>query len=158
MKKSSIKKTLANAKDNFSEDRDHVELLKGLRHEKRITRKELGFLTEALVLRIHASWQILMEDLFIDCLNQDTTKFRETSGYKIDKNVCRELCKAIVFGEEDSRLRANGDVLVTQPEADADWGALLSVLPLQLLSYHLSLARGFDPDFPRNLSKTLTVD
>jgi glucosamine--fructose-6-phosphate aminotransferase (isomerizing) len=75
----------------------------------------------------------------------------------INEVTCRGG-KAIVFGEEDSRLRANGDVLVTQPEADADWGALLSVLPLQLLSYHLSLARGFDPDFPRNLSKTLTVD
>jgi glucosamine--fructose-6-phosphate aminotransferase (isomerizing) len=36
--------------------------------------------------------------------------------------------------------------------------ALLAVLPLQLLSYHMSVARGFDPDFPRNLSKTLIVD
>jgi glucosamine--fructose-6-phosphate aminotransferase (isomerizing) len=32
------------------------------------------------------------------------------------------------------------------------------VIPLQLLSYHMSVRRGFDPDFPRNLSKTLTVD
>jgi glucosamine 6-phosphate synthetase-like amidotransferase/phosphosugar isomerase protein len=31
-------------------------------------------------------------------------------------------------------------------------------LPMQLLSYHMSVARGFDPDFPRNLSKTMTVD
>jgi len=31
-------------------------------------------------------------------------------------------------------------------------------MPLQLLSYHMSVMRGFDPDFPRNLSKTLTVD
>jgi glucosamine--fructose-6-phosphate aminotransferase (isomerizing) len=36
--------------------------------------------------------------------------------------------------------------------------ALLAVLPLQLLSYHMSVMRGYDPDFPRNLSKTLTVD
>jgi glucosamine--fructose-6-phosphate aminotransferase (isomerizing) len=34
----------------------------------------------------------------------------------------------------------------------------LAVLPLQLLSYYMSVARGYDPDFPRNLSKTLTVD
>jgi glucosamine--fructose-6-phosphate aminotransferase (isomerizing) len=75
----------------------------------------------------------------------------------INEVTCRGG-KAIVFGEEDSRLRANGDELITLPEADANWNALLGVLPLQLLSYHLSLARGFDPDFPRNLSKTLTVD
>ena len=34
----------------------------------------------------------------------------------------------------------------------------LTILPLQLLSYHMSVLRGYDPDFPRNLSKTLTVD
>jgi len=35
---------------------------------------------------------------------------------------------------------------------------LLAVLPLQMLAYRVSVARGYDPDFPRNLSKTLTVD
>jgi glucosamine--fructose-6-phosphate aminotransferase (isomerizing) len=35
---------------------------------------------------------------------------------------------------------------------------LLAALPLQLLAYRMSTARGIDPDFPRNLSKTLTVD
>lgn len=75
----------------------------------------------------------------------------------INEVTCRGA-RAIVFGEEDTRLRANGDELIVLPQADPNWGALLSVLPLQLLSYHMSLGRGFDPDFPRNLSKTLTVD
>jgi glucosamine--fructose-6-phosphate aminotransferase (isomerizing) len=66
--------------------------------------------------------------------------------------------RAITIAEEDPRLRANGDVLVAIPESDPQVSALLSVLPLQLLSYHMSVLRGFDPDFPRNLSKTLTVD
>ena len=75
----------------------------------------------------------------------------------INEVTCRGG-RAIVFGEEDPRLRANGDELVVLPPADPNWSALLSVLPLQLLSYHMSLRRGHDPDFPRNLSKTLTVD
>ena len=66
--------------------------------------------------------------------------------------------RAIVIGEEDARLRANGDDLVAIPPSDPQINALLAVLPLQLLSYHMSVMRGFDPDFPRNLSKTLTVD
>jgi len=66
--------------------------------------------------------------------------------------------RTIVIGEEDARLRANGDDLVVIPKSDAQISALLGVLPLQLLSYHMSVMRGFDPDFPRNLSKTLTVD
>ncbi|GAB1472111.1 glutamine--fructose-6-phosphate transaminase (isomerizing) [Chloroflexota bacterium] len=66
--------------------------------------------------------------------------------------------RTIVIAEEDSRLRANGDDLIVLPKSDPQISALLGVLPLQLLSYHMSVMRGFDPDFPRNLSKTLTVD
>ncbi|MEW6029306.1 MAG: SIS domain-containing protein [Chloroflexota bacterium] len=66
--------------------------------------------------------------------------------------------RTIVIAEDDPRLRANGDDLVVIPKSDAQISALLGVLPLQLLSYHMSVMRGFDPDFPRNLSKTLTVD
>lgn len=71
---------------------------------------------------------------------------------------------AIAIGEADSRLRNNANMVIEIPTIDAPFplrayaGALLSVLPLQLLSYRLSIQRGYDPDFPRNLSKTLTVD
>jgi glucosamine--fructose-6-phosphate aminotransferase (isomerizing) len=64
----------------------------------------------------------------------------------------------IIIAEEDPRLRANGDVLVPIPSSDPQVNALLGVLPLQLLAYHMSVLRDIDPDFPRNLSKTLTVD
>ena len=36
--------------------------------------------------------------------------------------------------------------------------AIVGAVPFQLLGYHLSVAKGIDPDYPRNLSKTLTVD
>jgi len=35
---------------------------------------------------------------------------------------------------------------------------LLSVVPLQLLAYHMALARGCDVDQPRNLAKSVTVE
>ena len=35
---------------------------------------------------------------------------------------------------------------------------VLGILPLQLLAYELSLSKGYDPDFPRNLAKVVTVD
>jgi glucosamine--fructose-6-phosphate aminotransferase (isomerizing) len=80
----------------------------------------------------------------------------------INEVTCRGG-RAIAIGEEDQRLRANADDLIVLPQAGSGLdpvrtSGLLSVLPLQLLSYQLSLARGYDPDFPRNLSKTLTVD
>jgi glucosamine--fructose-6-phosphate aminotransferase (isomerizing) len=70
----------------------------------------------------------------------------------------------IAIGLEDSRLEANAHQTLTIPKPDLPEElipatvALLSAIPMQMLSYHCSLARGYDPDFPRNLSKTLTVD
>jgi len=75
----------------------------------------------------------------------------------INEVTCRGA-HAIAIGPDDPRLPANADSVITLPEAGAEVYALLSVLPLQLLSYRMSIARGYDPDFPRNLSKTLTVD
>ena len=75
----------------------------------------------------------------------------------INEVTCRGG-RAIAIGAEDSRLRANATDLIPIPAAEAPIAALLTVLPLQLLAYHMSIGRGYDPDFPRNLSKTLTVD
>jgi hypothetical protein len=33
--------------------------------------------------------------------------------------------------------------------------AVVNIIPLQLLSYHLAIARGIDPDSPRNLAKSV---
>jgi len=65
---------------------------------------------------------------------------------------------AVAIGQDDPRLRANASDVIILPDSTPEIAALLAVLPLQLLSYHMSILRGFDPDFPRNLSKTLTVD
>ncbi|HAE84977.1 MAG TPA: glutamine--fructose-6-phosphate transaminase (isomerizing) [Anaerolineaceae bacterium] len=75
----------------------------------------------------------------------------------INEVTCRGG-RAIAIGAEDSRLRVNATDLIPIPAAEAPVAALLTVLPLQLLAYHMSIGRGYDPDFPRNLSKTLTVD
>jgi glucosamine--fructose-6-phosphate aminotransferase (isomerizing) len=75
----------------------------------------------------------------------------------INEVTCRGG-RAIAIGEDDPRLHANANDTIILPPAGPYVSALLAVLPLQLLSYHISIARGYDPDFPRNLSKTLTVD
>ena len=75
----------------------------------------------------------------------------------INEVTCRGG-RAIVIGEDDSRLRGNASDVITLPKSGPAISPLLAVLPLQLLSYYMSVRRGHDPDFPRNLSKTLTVD
>ncbi len=75
----------------------------------------------------------------------------------INEVTCRGG-RAIAIGQEDASLRANASDMIVLPQATPEISSLLSVIPLQLLSYYMAVARGYDPDFPRNLSKTLTVD
>ena len=75
----------------------------------------------------------------------------------INEVTCRGG-RAIAIGQEDASLRANASDLIVIPAATPQISSLLAVLPMQLLSYYMSVSRGYDPDFPRNLSKTLTVD
>jgi glutamine---fructose-6-phosphate transaminase (isomerizing) len=75
----------------------------------------------------------------------------------INEVTCRGG-KAIVIGEENTSLRANASVFVVLPDSGTIFNPILSIIPLQLISYRMSILRGYDPDFPRNLSKTLTVD
>jgi len=75
----------------------------------------------------------------------------------INEVTCRGG-RAIAIGQEDASLRANASDMIVLPTATPEISSLLSVIPLQLLSYYMAVARGYDPDFPRNLSKTLTVD
>jgi len=75
----------------------------------------------------------------------------------INEVTCRGG-RAVVVAEDDARLRANAHDLIVLPPSGPLLMPILATLPLQLLSYRMSVARGYNPDFPRNLSKTLTVD
>ncbi|MDH7489973.1 MAG: glutamine--fructose-6-phosphate transaminase (isomerizing) [Anaerolineae bacterium] len=65
---------------------------------------------------------------------------------------------AIAIAAEHPALRANVHDYVPVPVSERDLAPIALTIPAQLIAYHLSVARGTDPDFPRNLSKTLTVD
>lgn len=66
--------------------------------------------------------------------------------------------RTILIAEENSVLRANAHEMITLPEAGVLLNPLLAVIPLQVLAYNLALVHKTDPDAPRNLTKTLTVD
>jgi glutamine---fructose-6-phosphate transaminase (isomerizing) len=66
--------------------------------------------------------------------------------------------RAINVAAEHPALRANGHDYLVIPGCSRFLAPILLTLPAQLIAYHMSVVRGIDPDFPRNLSKTLTVD
>ncbi len=50
------------------------------------------------------------------------------------------------------------DFTVYVPHTDPHFAGSLSVIPLQLLGYYVSVAKGYDVDKPRNLAKSVTVE
>lgn len=60
---------------------------------------------------------------------------------------------------EDDVLKSEvHDLIGFEDEIDEMFSAIPYVIPLQLLSYHISVLRGIDPDKPKNLAKCVTVD
>jgi glucosamine--fructose-6-phosphate aminotransferase (isomerizing) len=59
---------------------------------------------------------------------------------------------------EDVDLARKVDAVIRVPRTHEMLAPLLTVLPLQLLAYHIALLRGCDVDQPRNLAKSVTVE
>jgi glucosamine--fructose-6-phosphate aminotransferase (isomerizing) len=58
----------------------------------------------------------------------------------------------------DEEIRHKADYVMTVPAAPPLLTPVLTVIPLQLLAYHLAVRRGCDVDQPRNLAKSVTVE
>tara|TARA_B110000046_G_scaffold106737_1_gene114166 strand:+ start:24255 stop:26093 length:1839 start_codon:yes stop_codon:yes gene_type:complete len=58
----------------------------------------------------------------------------------------------------DEAVRAISEHVIEIPETDEFLDPLISVIPLQLLSYHIAVMRDCDVDQPRNLAKSVTVE
>ena len=58
----------------------------------------------------------------------------------------------------DTTIPAMADDVMFVPDADEIVGPLLSVVPMQLLSYYIGVDKGYNVDMPRNLAKSVTVE
>jgi glucosamine--fructose-6-phosphate aminotransferase (isomerizing) len=65
----------------------------------------------------------------------------------------------IAIAEEgDERIAQVADEVIYIPRVEEYLQPIVSVIPLQLLSYHIAVMRGCDVDKPRNLAKSVTVE
>ena len=60
--------------------------------------------------------------------------------------------------EGDEQLAAISDQIIEVPDCHPELTPILTVVPLQLLAYHIAVRRGCDVDQPRNLAKSVTVE
>jgi len=63
----------------------------------------------------------------------------------------------IALGSSE-RLEEVSDTFIRMPDLDEILTPIPYIVPLQLLAYHLAVLRGNDPDKPRNLAKSVTVE
>ena len=87
---------------------------------------------------------------------------RHTLYQKIISNMQEVISRhgsiIAIVTEGDEQVRGMVKEVIELPETLACLDPLLSVIPLQLLSYHVAVAKGLNVDQPRNLAKSVTVE
>jgi glucosamine--fructose-6-phosphate aminotransferase (isomerizing) len=87
---------------------------------------------------------------------------RDSSYEKIVSNIqevkSRKGKVIALVTKGDMVIRKIADYVIEVPEVIEELAPLLTVVPLQLLSYHIAVLRGCDVDQPRNLAKSVTVE
>jgi glucosamine--fructose-6-phosphate aminotransferase (isomerizing) len=63
-----------------------------------------------------------------------------------------------IISEGDTTTPTIADDVIVVPAAHEIISPMLSVIPLQLLAYHIGVSKGLDVDKPRNLAKSVTVE
>lgn len=81
---------------------------------------------------------------------------------KIVSNVqevkARDGIVIAVINENDTKIKHMADYVIEIPVTEDPFTPLLSVIPLQILAYHIAVLRGCNVDQPRNLAKSVTVE
>lgn len=81
---------------------------------------------------------------------------------KITSNIqevkARKGMVIAIVTEGDVEIKKLADYTIEIPETEEPLTPLLSVIPLQLLAYHIAVMRGCNVDQPRNLAKSVTVE
>jgi glucosamine--fructose-6-phosphate aminotransferase (isomerizing) len=63
-----------------------------------------------------------------------------------------------VANEDDEEIEQMAEFVIRVPRTYGFFGPILNIIPLQLLSYYIAVARGTNVDQPRNLAKSVTVE
>ncbi len=100
----------------------------------------------------------LIEDgtLVIGVLTQSGLYEKTVSNMVECKSRGAYLCGLTTYG--NYAMEDTVDFATYIPKTDVHFAASLAVVPLQLLGYYVSVAKGLDVDKPRNLAKSVTVE
>ena len=81
---------------------------------------------------------------------------------KVKSNIqevrARKGCVIAITDEGNDELDSMCEYVIQIPKVHEVLSPILTVVPLQLLSYHIAIMRGCDVDMPRNLAKSVTTE
>lgn len=147
----------ANAKDVFFVGRgiDYAVCLEGS-----LKLKEISYIhSEAYAAGElkHGTISLIEKDtLVIGSLTQSDLYEKTMSNMEECKARGAFLMGVAPYGKYEVEDKVNFTVYI--PKVDEHFAASLAVIPLQLLGYYVSVAKGLDVDKPRNLAKSVTVE
>ena len=100
----------------------------------------------------------LLEDntLVIGVLTQADLYEKTLSNMVECKSRGAYLCAVTSYGNYS--MEDTADFVTYIPKTDTHFATSLAVIPLQLMGYYVSVAKGLDVDKPRNLAKSVTVE
>ncbi len=87
---------------------------------------------------------------------------KDNAYHKILGNIAEVKARRgriiVICNQGDDEVAEMADHVITIPQTLDFLYPILTVLPLQLLAYHIAVMRGCDVDQPRNLAKSVTVE
>ncbi len=81
---------------------------------------------------------------------------------KINSNIVEVKTRGastLVISQGNTEIfKDSADTVITIPETEDIFASILSIIPAQLFAYYCSVLKGNNPDQPRNLAKSVTVE
>ena len=103
----------------------------------------------------HGPLSLLEKDVCIIAISPaDETASKMLSNIK----ECKARNATLIGFSDAQNILSECDLVFKMPSIDSLFAPILYTIPLQMLAYHMTIILGRDPDKPRNLAKSVTVE
>ena len=100
----------------------------------------------------HGPLALMDENVFVIIINPDDSTYTDTINSA--NEIKARGAKIIGISDKNNEIY---DYWIEVPKTDESMYPLVEIIPIQLLAYYAALEKDTDPDYPRNLAKSVTV-
>ena len=100
----------------------------------------------------HGPLALMDENVFVIIINPDDSTYTDTINSASE--IKARGAKIIGISDKNSDIY---DYWIEVPKTEEVFYPLIEIIPIQLLAYYAALEKNTDPDYPRNLAKSVTV-